>query len=360
MRRMRKLVLFVLLGIVFSIAFMTQRTENQEPDFTTIVSSSEDEMRGIWVASVLNLDYPVTPTSSAPELRSQIDEILSNVEEWGFNAVFLQVSPCADALYKSEIYPWSVYLTGQQGRASDSGFDPLEYWVSQSHKHGLELHAWINPFRVTREPADWNSLVSDSQARQHPEWVVEHDENYYFNPAYSQVRRMIVDVAMEIVKNYEVDGIHLDDYFYPGRDFDDAAAFAAYGKGFTDIGDWRRNNINSLIYEMSVTLHNYDSELQFGIAPNAVWAERTQREDGSDTSSAYTSYYDLYADTKYWVEAGWLDYIAPQIYYEAGHEKNDFTVLLDWWTDVVFASGGGYKTIYRTCRLQSDGSGGPY
>ena len=227
MRRMRKLVLFVLLGIVFSIAFMTQRTENQEPDFTTIVSSSEDEMRGIWVASVLNLDYPVTPTSSAPELWSQIVEILSNVEEWGFNAVFLQVSPCADALYKSEIYPWSVYLTGQQGRAPDSGFDPLEYWVSQSHKHGLELHAWINPFRVTREPADWNSLVSDSQARQHPEWVVEHDENYYFNPAYSQVRRMIVDVAMEIVKNYEVDGIHLDDYFYPGRDFDDAAAFAA-------------------------------------------------------------------------------------------------------------------------------------
>lgn len=345
MKRILIYVFLILSGIVFSVVFLSQRTEKKENDYVATIPSTEGEVRGIWVASVLNLDYPIAPTDSEVELKNQADEILDNVKEWGFNTVFLQVSPCADALYASEIYPWSVYLTGEQGRAPDSGFDPLKYWVAESHKRGLELHAWINPFRVTREATDWDKLSSDSQAKLHPDWIVEHNDNYYFNPALPQVRQMVVDVVMEIVRNYAVDGIHLDDYFYPGRDFDDAAAYAVHGRDFKDIGDWRRNNINLLIQELSLSIHSFDAELQFGVAPNAVWAEKKQREDGSDTSSAFSSYYDLYADTRYWVESGWLDYIAPQIYYEMGHEQNDFTVLLDWWRDVISTSGGGLNYI---------------
>jgi uncharacterized lipoprotein YddW (UPF0748 family) len=246
MKQIRKIIPFILLGIIL-VKCLTQQAEKQEEFSSTVLSLSEDKMQGIWVATVLNLDYPISPTDSETDLRDQTDAILNNVEMWGFDTIFLQVSPCADAFYKSEIYPWSIYLTGQQGIEPDSGFDPLEYWVSESHKRGLELHAWINPFRVTREPADWNKLSPASPARQHPEWIVKHNGNYYFNPGLSQVRQLIVEVMMEIVQNYEVDGIHLDDYFYPGREFDDAASFVAFGEGFTDIGDWRRNNINLLI-----------------------------------------------------------------------------------------------------------------
>lgn len=277
MKQIRKIIPFILLGIIL-VKCLTQQAEKQEEFSSTVLSLSEDKMQGIWVATVLNLDYPISPTDSETDLRDQTDAILNNVEMWGFDTIFLQVSPCADAFYKSEIYPWSIYLTGQQGIEPDSGFDPLEYWVSESHKRGLELHAWINPFRVTREPADWNKLSPASPARQHPEWIVKHNGNYYFNPGLSQVRQLIVEVMMEIVQNYEVDGIHLDDYFYPGREFDDAASFVAFGEGFTDIGDWRRNNINLLISDLSESLHNYDPQMQFGVAPNAVWAEKWQRQ----------------------------------------------------------------------------------
>lgn len=277
MKQIRRIIPFILLGIIL-VKCLTQQAEKQEEFSSTVLSLSEDKMQGIWVATVLNLDYPISPTDSETDLRDQTDAILNNVEMWGFDTIFLQVSPCADAFYKSEIYPWSIYLTGQQGIEPDSGFDPLEYWVSESHKRGLELHAWINPFRVTREPADWNKLSPASPARQHPEWIVKHNGNYYFNPGLSQVRQLIVEVMMEIVQNYEVDGIHLDDYFYPGREFDDAASFVAFGEGFTDIGDWRRNNINLLISDLSESLHNYDPQMQFGVAPNAVWAEKWQRQ----------------------------------------------------------------------------------
>lgn len=352
MKRIQKLFLSVFLVGILVCIILSERIVEQIPEHETGISASEAEMCGIWVASVLNLDYPTAPTSSASELKYQIDAILNNVEEWGFNTIFLQVSPCADALYASEIYPWSVYLTGKQGRMPDSGFDPLDYWVEEAHKRGLGLHAWINPFRITREISEWDGLASNSPARMHPDWVIRYDDNYYYDPGLPQVRHLLVDVVMEIVHNYAVDGIHLDDYFYPGIEFDDAASYADYGKDFTEIGDWRRNNINQLIYDISTSLHNYDPEIIFGVAPNSVWAEKSQQEDGSDTTSKYSSYYDLYADTKYWVESGWLDYIAPQLYFEMGHKTNDFSVLLDWWTNVILTTGGGAnQVVYRISRL---------
>lgn len=310
------------------------------------------ELRGVWVSSVINLDYPAAPTASEAELKRQADAILDGAAALGFNAVFLQVRPCADALYDSELFPWSVYLTGRSGQAPAGGFDPLAYWVAGAHKRNMELHAWINPYRITKTAAEWDKLDAGSPAKQHPEWVVEYKGNYYFDPALPEVRQLVIDGAVEIVKNYGVDGIHMDDYFYPGTDFDDAASYAAYGGGFADIGDWRRDNVDRLVQGLNAAVHKADPGCRFGISPAGIWASKTLNELGSDTTSTYSSYYNMYADTRRWVKEGWLDYIAPQIYWEAGHSTADFAALLDWWADVARGTGvklyiglADYKTL---------------
>ena len=311
------------------------QTGEAEAAATATTPPTDKEMRGVWVSSVINLDYPKAPTTSADELCKQADAILDGAVECGFNAVFLQVRPCADALYKSEIYPWSIYLTGQQGVAPNSGFDPLAYWVEGAHKRGLELHAWINPYRITKSLAEWDKLAASSPAKKHPEWTVLYKDNYYFNPALPEVRQLVIDGAVELAQNYAIDGVHLDDYFYPGTDFDDAKEYAAQGGNYKDIGDWRRNNVNLLVQGLNDALHKVRPEIQFGISPAGIWASNTLNPAGSATTSTYSSYYNMYADSRGWVKSGWLDYIAPQIYWEAGHKTADFTALLNWWSDVV-------------------------
>ena len=322
-------------------------------------AAGQQEMRGVWVSSVINLDYPALPTTSADELREQADAILDKAAEYGFNAVFLQVRPCADALYESDIFPWSMYLTGTQGQAPEDGFDPLAYWVNEAHKRGLELHAWLNPYRITRAETEWAKLAADNPARLHPEWVVEYQGKHYFDPANADLRELLIDGAVEIVKNYAVDGIHLDDYFYPGTDFPDDEAFAA--SGARDIGDWRRDNVNKLISGLDKALHKADPDIEFGVSPAGIWASNTLNIAGSATTSTYSSYYNMYADSKKWVEQGWVDYIAPQIYWEAGHKTADFSALLDWWCDTVDGTGvdlyvglADYKT------LEAKGSDSPW
>ncbi len=339
-KKSKNYFLFIFTALLALFIFIPPQEKSYNTDFSTIASadSSEEEMRGIWVASIVNLDYPVSPTTSPEELRSQADEILENVEAWGFNTVFLQVRPCSDALYVSNIYPWSSYLTGEQGTPPGTGFDPLNYWIEESHRRGIELHAWINPFRITHSASEWDNLADNSPARLHPEWTVQFNDNFYFDPAIPQVRQMVIDGAIELVENYDLDGIHMDDHFYPDSNFDDASSYEIYGQSFSDPGDWRRNNINLLVQSMSVALHNSNPDIKFGIAPSGVWACETQNPAGSNTVNTLSSYYDLYADTKYWVEEGWLDYIAPQLYWEIGNERADFAVLLDWWADVVAAS----------------------
>lgn len=301
--------------------------------------NADVEMRGIWVSTVINLDYPAAPTASEQELKKQADEILDNAAALGFNTVFLQVRPCADAFYQSDLYPWSIYLTGTQGEAPENDFDPLAYWVAGAHQRGLELHAWINPYRVTRAAAEWDKLAADNPAKMHPEWVVKYKDNYYFDPGIPAVRQLVIDGVEELLENYAVDGIHMDDYFYPGTDFDDAATYAKYGAGFADIGDWRRDNVNQLVQGLHKFMEKNAPKADFGISPAGIWASKTLNPAGSNTTSTYSSYYNMYADTKLWVEEGWLDYIAPQIYWERGHKTADFTALLDWWCDVTSSTG---------------------
>ncbi len=331
------LLLIILAMVLFGVhERKTEEKPAKEPAARSAMKREEDrEMRGVWVASVENLDYPAAPTASAQELRAQADAVLEGAARNGFNAVFLQVRPCSDAFYPSGIYPWSRYLTGQQGTAPDSEFDPLKYWVSEAHKRGLELHAWINPYRIARDADEWGSLAEGSPARQHPDWVVPYGEGYYFDPARPEVRQMVTDGVMEIVENYQVDGIHLDDYFYPGADFNDGASYAAYGADFPDIGDWRRNNVNLLVSGLDAAIHEADPDMEFGISPSGIWASNTMHPEGSATTSGFSSYFSLYADSRTWVREGWVDYIAPQLYWEMGHAKADFSALLGWWSGVV-------------------------
>lgn len=309
------------------------------PAFAAGTPSASGEMRGVWVSSVYNLDYPSSPTTDSDKLKAEADEILDNCVKWGLNAVFLQVRPSGDALYKSDLFPWSKYLTGSVGTAPQDGFDPLEYWVEAAHKRGLELHAWINPYRITRsKDTEWNSLPSTHPAKMNPDWVVKYsDGNYYFNPGIPEVRDLVTRGAVEIVQNYDVDGLHMDDYFYPGTDFNDAATYQKYGSSFSNIADFRRDSVNQLVAQLDTAVHNIDPDIQFGISPSGIWANKSTDPRGSNTNGS-EHYVSSYADSLYWIENGLVDYIIPQIYWEIGHKLADFATLADWWNDAVAGS----------------------
>lgn len=295
-------------------------------------------MRGVWVATVNHIDYPSVPTNNSNTLKREIDEVIRNCKEVGFNAIFLQVRPNSDAIYPSDIYPWSAYLTGTQGKAPTKNFDPLAYWIEQAHKNNMELHAWINPYRITSNGVEeWNALSPRNPARLHSDWVIRYtNDNFYFNPALPEVRAMIKTGVMEIVNRYDVDGIHMDDYFYPGKDFPDQAYYAILNDGkFSNIEDWRRNNVNILIQELEQLIHKANPKLQWGISPSGVWENQSANPLGSNTMGGNPSYSKLYADTRLWALSGWIDYIAPQIYWNMGHEKADYTTLVKWWSETL-------------------------
>lgn len=345
--------IFIVLSLIVASAYMFQMTRTKASTVETAQEESlteekynvkAEDFRGLWVASVLNIDYPKEPATDAEVLKEEALAILEHAEGLGLNAIFLQVRPTADALYESKYFPVSKYLTGAQGTKPADAFDPLEFWVSEAHKRGMELHAWINPYRITRrtkeEPShDFASLSSDHPARKNSSWVVMHsDGNLYFDPGIPEVRSLVIDGAMEIIDGYDVDGIHFDDYFYPGKDFDDKSSFEKYGKGFEDIEEWRRENVNILIRELSMAIKERDGEVSFGISPVGIWANHQANPLGSDTRGMQ-SYYDQYADTRKWVKEGWIDYIAPQIYWNIGFPVADYSKLVDWWQEVVADTG---------------------
>ena len=335
--------------------------------FASAAQMPEEGMRGVWVASVYNIDYPTKQGMTADELKSEADAILDNVQSMNLNTVFLQVRPSADALYRSDLFPWSVYISGKAGQAPDGDFDPLTYWVEGAHARGLQLHAWINPYRITKDgKTELDALPDDSPAKQHPEWVVECEDNYYFDPGLPAVQQLVLSGALEIAQRYEVDGIHLDDYFYPSTTFNDAATFARYGEKFDDIDDWRRNNVNTLIAGMNKELHDYDSELSFGVSPAGIWDNKADNPRGSETTGR-SSYAEVYCDSLEWINKGTVDYICPQLYWAIGYKPADFSVLVDWWQNAVAKSDvalyigmGAYRaaeaepgdTWYGTTELQ--------
>lgn len=302
------------------------------------LANTSSDMRGVWVSTVYNLDFPSKATTDSVRLRNEIDEIVKNCVDTGYNTIFLQVRPEADAIYPSTIFPWSRHLTGKNGSAPDGGFDPLSYWVEQCHMNSMEIHAWINPYRITVDGQnEYNSLVWNHPAKQHPEWVVRYSNgNYYFNPGIPEVRKLVVSGVEEILRNYNVDGIHMDDYFYPGSSFEDEQTFLTYNNGqFTNIADWRRDNVNQLVSTLHRITGNYGRV--FGISPSGIWDNKASNPLGSNTRGM-SSYSQLYADSRTWVRNGWVDYLAPQIYWEFGYSVADYEVLAKWWSDVFSGS----------------------
>jgi len=298
----------------------------------------KDDVRGVWVSTVHNIDYPSAQGLSADQLKAEADTILDKISAMGLNTVFLQVRPAADALYQSDLFPWSRFVSGTAGQAPAGDFDVLAYWVSAAHERKLQLHAWINPYRVTTGgKSELDALPANSPAKQHPEWVVEYDGKYYFNPGLPAVQELIAAGAEEIVRKYDIDGIHLDDYFYPDPAFNDADAYARYGGDFDDIGDWRRNNVNTLIATLDKSLHQIKPELVFGISPAGIWDNKEDNPRGSDTRGR-SSYREIYCDSLEWIKSGTVDYICPQIYWSIGYSIADFKVLTKWWQDAVATS----------------------
>lgn len=307
-------------------------------------TAKRKDLRGLWVATVVNIDYPSKPTADSETLKSEATSILDHAKNLGLNAVFLQVRPTSDALYKSKYFPWSKYLTGNQGVAPGNNFDPLAFWIEEAHKRDMELHAWINPYRITKKTSkekshDFASLAAMNPAKLNPSWVVKYsDGNLYYDPGIPAVRKLVIDGVLEIIKNYDVDGIHFDDYFYPGKDFYDKETFKKYGKGYNNIDDWRRENVNILIRDLSKAIKAVSPDMRFGISPFGIWANNGTNPLGSDTKGMQ-SYYDHYADTRKWVKEGWIDYIAPQIYWNIGYDVADYGKLLSWWENVVRNTG---------------------
>lgn len=327
--------------IVFSLfliicCFFSCADRNASHGNINIKKPAEGEFRGVWVCTVYRMDYPSAYTKNSNVLKKDIDNIVENAARLGFNSVIFQARPAADAFYKSNIFPWSRYLTGTEGQAPDNGFDPLEYIIERCHQSNLELHAWINPYRVTAQASD--RLVSNHIALSKPEYTVDFEGKLYFNPGIEAVRKIIIKGIEEIVENYAVDGIHFDDYFYPGKNFNDTAAFLKYNKDFSDIENWRRNNNDLLIRETYEAVKRINSSVEFGVSPPGIWANKYYNILGSETNG-YQAYYDVFADSLKWVKNGWLDYIVPQVYWHIGNKGADYSVLLNWWADTVKNTG---------------------
>ncbi|WJV49886.1 glycoside hydrolase family 10 protein [Streptomyces flavofungini] len=302
------------------------------------------EMRGMWVATVVNIDWPSKPGLSAKEQRAELIAYLDEAVRRRLNAVVLQVRPTADAFWPSRYEPWSEWLTGTQGK--DPGWDPLGTAVREAHRRGLELHAWFNPFRIAMH-TDPTRLVPTHPARLHPEWVVPYGGKLYYNPGLPEVRRFMQDSMLDAVRRYRLDAVHWDDYFYPypvaGQTFDDDDAFARYGGGFPDRASWRRDNIDRLVEEMGRRVHRIRPGTRFGISPFGVWRNIATDPTGSDTRAGVQTYDDLYADTRGWVRKGWIDYICPQLYWLAQpldqQVPANYAVLVPWWDEVARGTG---------------------
>ncbi|MGH2482560.1 MAG: glycoside hydrolase family 10 protein, partial [Ktedonobacteraceae bacterium] len=252
------------------------------------------------------------------------------------NAVNVQIRPTADSFYPSKLFPWSQWLTGVQGQ--DPGYDPLAFMIQQAHARNIQFHAWFNPYRISLG-TDLSQLAPNNPAILHPDWVVSYGGKLYFNPGIPAVRQYITAGIMEVVNNYDIDGVHFDDYFYPypvaGQTFPDQATYQQYGANFSTIGDWRRDNVNRLVEGLSVAIKQAKPYVQFGISPFGVWRNQSTDPTGSATQAGVQDYDDLYADTRTWIKNNWIDYIVPQIYWNIGFTPAAYDVLVVWWSHEV-------------------------
>ena len=309
--------------------------DQNDTEFSGTLPQEKTEFRAVWIATINNIDWPSKPNLTVNEQKKEFLHLLNDFQRLNLNVVILQVRAASDAFYQSRTEPWSLFLTGKQGRAPLPFYDPLAWAIEMCHQRGMELHAWFNPFRVRN--SGYYPLDPKSFAARNPQYVREFDKKYFLDPGYPEVRKHVVEVIAEVARNYDVDAILLDDYFYPypvqGKNFGDDKSFAKYGNGYFPkrIKDWRRNNISLFIESLHDTLRQIDPDIKFGISPFGIWRNKSADPEGSPGLRGLSSYDDLYADVRKWLKRDWIDYVIPQLYWETGNHFGDFHTLVNWW-----------------------------
>ncbi len=305
--------------------------------FTHVICFAQgprQELRAVWVATVSNIDYPDRPTISTDIQKNQFIRLLDMHQRNGMNAVVVQIRPATDAFYPSPLEPWSQWLTGVQGQPPVPYYDPLQFMIEETHKRKMEFHAWMNPYRAVFNINN-SSISATHITKIHPEWFLTYGDKKYFDPGHKEVQKHVTAVVQDVVRRYAVDAIHFDDYFYPyrvpGKAFPDQASFVRHGRGMS-LDDWRRSNTDSIILMLSRVIKQENKKCQFGISPFGVWRNASTDPRGSNTKAGQTNYDDLYADILLWLQKGWIDYVAPQLYWEIGHPLADYNTLIDWWS----------------------------
>ena len=322
MAKLRNILVFCLLS--FSVAVFGQVT-----------------FRGAWIATVANIDWPSKEAvGNTEKQQAEMLFLLDSLHAIGINAIIFQVRPTADALYYSELEPVSHWLTGTQGSWKEqTPWDPLEWTIDEAHRRNMEVHVWLNPYRVNLATTDTSILAPNHIMRRHPDWFWCYNKQWYFDPGLDETREWICTVVQDIVERYDIQAIHMDDYFYPypagGKALPDEHTFARLPRGYEDIKEWRRNNVDMAIQDISATIRDCRPDVQFGISPFGVWRNADVDSTGSATKAGITNYDDLYANIRLWIQAGWIDYVLPQLYWEIGKKVADYEVLAHWWANEV-------------------------
>jgi len=307
----------------------------QPPTVNSQLNIVPREFRAAWIATVANINWPSKPGLSTAEQKEEAIQLLNYLQKNNFNAVIFQVRPQADALYKSNFEPWSYFLTGKQNQAPYPYYDPLQFWIDESHKRGMELHAWLNPYRAHHTSS--KDISNESIVKKNPEMVYKLKEGFYWmDPSKKETQDLTTKVVMDIVNRYDIDGIHFDDYFYPypsyngDQDFPDEKSYQQYvsNNGTLSKGDWRRSSVNNLIERVYNEIKSSKPFVKFGISPFGIW-----RPGFPSTIKGFDQYEKLYADAKLWLNKGWIDYFTPQLYWPTSKTEQSFPVLLGWWQE---------------------------
>ncbi|MBD2436795.1 family 10 glycosylhydrolase [Nostoc sp. FACHB-110] len=308
---------------------------------SVIPPSPTREFRGAWVASVANIDWPSKPGLSTNQQQAELIAILDRAAKLNLNAVILQVRPDCDALYQSSYEPWSEFLTGQMGKPPSPYYDPLAFAVTEAHKRGLELHAWFNPYRA-RYPQSKSIVAANHISKTHPELVKRYGKYLWLDPGEKAVQDYTVDVIMDVVNRYDIDGVHIDDYFYPYPEkdkrnrtinFPDEVSWHKYQQsgGTASRDDWRRENVNTLIQRLYQNIKSTKPWVKFGVSPFGVWQPGFPKQISKD--KGFNAYEELYADSRKWLMNGWVDYLSPQLYWKIEQAQQSYPVLLNWWIE---------------------------
>ncbi|WP_337043651.1 glycoside hydrolase family 10 protein [Emticicia sp. 17c] len=319
-------------------AFLSGCSKKVAQQFVSKPVGPKREFRAVWVATIDNIDWPSRKGLSADIQQQEFRTLLDRQKSYGMNAVLVQVRAASDAFYARSKEPWSEWLTGEQGKAPTPFYDPMTFMIHEAHQRGMEFHAWLNMNRGTHKAS--KSITPDHLTLTKPEWFLSYGGYKLFNLGIPEVRTYITDVVVNIVRYYDIDGIHFDDYFYPytiaNEKLRDEDTFRKYKGNFTNIEDWRRNNVDLIVKDISDAIRREKPKVKFGVSPVGVWRNASVDPSGSQTAGGQTSYDNLYADTKKWIQKGWIDYIAPQIYFSFEFNKVPYKTLADWWTNHTY------------------------